>query len=386
MKDAAPMLHDIKDLNLDFEEIDENFAQFRGLPIHTYTDQKIYDFEIDTIFEGSWQFLCPVAKVSKPGDIYEGRIGRSNVFVTRNADGELRGFLNFCRHRGFKLVEENASDKKLIRCRYHAWAFDLNGELRAAPNTDDQPGFKKCDHSLIPISVTEWGPIVMVNTDPDARSLFEEHPQIKRWVEKYGVKTDPEHYEEYVEKTIHQQSNWKLWYDNGTECYHCNTIHSASFGEAFDVRDGNYSFELEGGMTSYSFASTEQLLGDELRSLTYASYQIFPGLQLIQQDDLMVLGRMTPTGPDSCDVTVFYMKEKTADLARVDRWIEVWHKTFEEDGEVAEVQQSNMTSPHAKVFQYVESREEPTIFINRVILQAYKDRVAKLERAEEQGC
>ena len=115
-------------------------------------------------------------------------------------------------------------------------------------------------------------------------------------------------------------------------------------------------------MTSYSFASTEQLLGDELRSLTYASYQIFPGLQLIQQDDLMVLGRMTPTGPDSCDVTVFYMKEKTADLARVDRWIEVWHKTFEEDGEVAEVQQSNMTSPHAKVFQYVESREEPTIF------------------------
>ena len=109
--------------------------------------------------------------------------------------------------------------------------------------------------------------------DPNVRSLFEEHPQIKRWVEKSRVKTDRT--QGIRRKDDPSAKQLEALVRQRHECYHCNTIHSASFGEAFDVRDGNYSFELEGGMTSYSFASTEQLLGDELRSLTYASYQIF---------------------------------------------------------------------------------------------------------------
>ena len=359
-------------LGLNMAEIGASMAQFHGLPLHTYYDPEIYAFEQQAIFDKSWQFLCPVHCVAKPGDLYTGIIGRSSVVVTRNADGQLNGFLNICRHRGFRLVEENATGKKMMRCRYHSWAYDLNGNLVVAPDTEEEPGFDKCDHGLVPVSVAEWGPLVYVNPDPNATPLLDHFPQLEDWADRIGINRNPKDYSLYRQFTLHQKSNWKLWYDNGTECYHCPTIHSASFGDAFDVRDGAYSYDLEGRVTSYAFKSTDQLLGDELRSLTYASYQTFPGLQLIQQDDLTIIGSMTPTGPETCDFTTFYLKEVGAVDARVDQWIGVWQQTFEEDGAVAEIQQTNIKAPGAKPFRYISKREEPTIFINRAIWEAYK--------------
>ena len=361
------------DLGLDVAKIDEDMAHCRGLPLHTYSDPKVYDFELSAIFERKWQFLCPVHKVASPGDLCTGTVGRSQVVVTRAQDGSLNGFLNVCRHRGFKLVEENALGKKLMRCRYHSWAYDLNGKLVAAPNTDDEQGFEKCDHGLVRLAVEQWGPLVFVNLDPDARPLREEHPQLEGWVARAGMKTDPSAYELYREECLNQESNWKLWYDNGTECYHCPTIHSESFGQAFDVRDGSYEYALEGQMTAYAFRSTDQLVDGELRSLTYGSYQVFPGLQLIQQDDLMVIGSMTPTGPESCEFRTYYLMEAGADKTRVDQWIKIWSQTYAEDGEVAEIQQKNIKAPRAAIFRYVSKTEEPTIFINRLIWKSYKE-------------
>jgi hypothetical protein len=82
---------------------------------------------------------------------------------------------------------------------------------------------------------------------------------------------------------------------------------------------------------------------------------------------------MVPTGPETCDYTTYYLKEVGADDARVDQWISIWQQTFEEDGAVAEIQQKNIKAPGAKPFRYVSKREEPTIFINRLIWGAYKD-------------
>ncbi len=359
-------------LGLDMEKTDADIAQFRGLPLHAYFDPTIFAFEQEAIFDKSWQFLCPAQCVAKPGDLFKGQIGRSSIVVTRDKKGGLNAFLNICRHRGFKLVEENASGKPTLRCRYHGWTYDLQGNLIGAPDTRDEPGFDLCDHGLIQVSVAEWGPLVFVNPDPNAAPFLDCFPQLEAWADEIGINRSASDYEPYKQFTIHQQSNWKLWYDNGTECYHCPTIHSGSFADAFDVREGSYDYRLEGGVTSYAFKSTEQLVGDELRSLTYASYQTFPGLQFIQQDDLTIIGVMVPTGPETCTYTTYYLKEVGADEARVDQWIDVWQQTFEEDGAVAEIQQANIKAPGAQPFRYVSNREEPTIFINRLIWDAYK--------------
>jgi phenylpropionate dioxygenase-like ring-hydroxylating dioxygenase large terminal subunit len=359
-------------VGLDIDQIGADLAEARGLPLRTYYDPEIHAFELETIFDRTWQALCPVHEVMTPGSIYAGTVGRTPVLVTRGQDGRLSGFLNVCRHRGFQIMDEGRSSGRLLRCRYHAWAYDLNGALVVAPDTDNEPGFSKCDHGLVEVLVEEWGPVVFVNPDPKARPLLEAHPQLEGWADRANISRDPARYEPYKEFTLHQRSNWKLWYDNGTECYHCPTVHSKSFGDAFDVRDGNYSYELDGGMTTYAFKSTAQEIDGVLRSLKYGSYQVFPGVQLIQQDDMMILGRMIPTGPESCEFKTFYLKEVGADPDRVDRWIDIWQQTYVEDGEVTEVQQRNIKSPNARPFRYIAAREEPTLFINRLIWEAYR--------------
>ena len=89
-------------------------------------------------------------------------------------------------------------------------------------------------------------------------------------------------------------------------------------------------------------------------------------------DDLMILAKMTPTGPQSCRFTAHYLMERGADPQRVDDWIGIWNQTYDEDAAAVEVQQGNLVSGRAREFRFVSNREEPALFINRLIWEAYK--------------
>ena len=62
--------------------------------------------------------------------------------VTRARDGKLRAFRNVCRHRGFPLAE-GEGQRETLQCPYHAWTYGLDGSLRAAPRSDEEPHFPK---------------------------------------------------------------------------------------------------------------------------------------------------------------------------------------------------------------------------------------------------
>ena len=364
------------DLGIDIASVDRNFEDFRSLPIHTYFDPRVYDFELGAIFDSSWQYFAPLEKLAAPGDVVAGRVGRVPIAVARAEDGELYGFVNICRHRGYSVVRGDKRNCRRLVCGYHAWSYRLNGQLAAAPDTENELNFDPAEHGLLPVSVDTWGPAVFVNPDPQAISLRATHPQLETWAVEREFVTDPEHYRLHREVVSDQQGNWKLWYDNGVECYHCPLIHGRSFGEAFKVADGQYSHRLDGRMMSYAFDAGDGGDGEHLRSATYRSFQIFPGCQIIQQDDIMILAKMVPTGPESCRFTAHYLAEKSADPERVERWLEVWARTYDEDAAAIAVQQANLKSGRAREFRYVSKREEPALFINRLIWDAYKAHLA----------
>ncbi len=362
-------------LGIDIDAVERQLAEHRSLPIHTYYDPSVYEFELDAIFHRSWQYFDLIERLATPGDIVVGMVGLIPVAVTRADDGELHGFVNICRHRGFRVVEGNKRNCRLMVCRYHAWSYNLKGELTRAPDTESEPGFDKSEFGLLPVRVDTWGPAVFVNPDPEAASLRESFPRMDEWTERFQFIMEPGRYTLHREIVKPQQSNWKLWYDNGTECYHCPIVHGESFGEAFKVKEGEYEFFLDGGMTSYAFKASTGEIGSKsghLRSQTYRSFQTFPGCQVIQQDDLMIVSKMTPTGPDSCVFTSHYLAEKDADPKRVDEWIAIWDQTFTEDGEVAEVQQINIRSDRAPLFRYISGREAPSQYITKLIWDTYK--------------
>src|SRR5207237_6435732 len=94
------------------------------------------------------------------------------IAVVRGRDEQLRAFLNVCRHRGAVLVE-GSGRRETLQCHYHAWTYDLDGKLRAAPRANREPDFDGEGISLLELAVEIWGPLVFVNPSAEAAPLEE---------------------------------------------------------------------------------------------------------------------------------------------------------------------------------------------------------------------
>src|SRR3954449_2235425 len=142
----------------------------RALPWAWYADADVLRREGERIFARSWQYAGHLGQIGDPGGFFAATAGQIPVVVTRARDGELRAFLNVCRHRGH-IVATGSGARETLQCPYHAWTYGLDGRLRAAPRSDREPGFDFDDLGLHEILVGTWGPFVFVNPDADAAPL-----------------------------------------------------------------------------------------------------------------------------------------------------------------------------------------------------------------------
>src|SRR5205823_9339747 len=123
----------------------------RTLPYSWYTDPEILRREEERILRPAWQYVGHTGQLATPG-YFATKVGRTPVVVTRDRDGGLRGFVNVCRHRGFALAEGEAS-RETLQCPYHAWTYGLDGRLRKAPRSEEEPEFPQDELGLLPVAV-----------------------------------------------------------------------------------------------------------------------------------------------------------------------------------------------------------------------------------------
>ncbi|NKU54873.1 Rieske 2Fe-2S domain-containing protein, partial [Rhodococcus hoagii] len=119
------------------------------LPAPFYYAPEIHRLEQEKIFAKSWQYACHESAVAKPGDYAVTRAGSVPIIVTHGKDGQLRGFVNVCRHRLHAIAEENGN-KPLLQCPYHGWTYGLDGQLKTAPRSKREPNFDCSTISLEP--------------------------------------------------------------------------------------------------------------------------------------------------------------------------------------------------------------------------------------------
>jgi len=131
-----------------------------------YTDPRVLEVEERRLFRPSWQYVGPLECVRRAGDQMVGRLVRVPVVVVRDGDGELRGFLNVCRHRGSVVVAADGNAPRL-RCPYHAWTYDLDGTLRSAPQCGPEVSAELADLGLLPVRVATFGPFVFASAAAD---------------------------------------------------------------------------------------------------------------------------------------------------------------------------------------------------------------------------
>jgi choline monooxygenase len=208
------------------------------LPYSWYTDEELLRRERSRIFACSWQYAGRAAQVAQPASFLATDAGGIPIVVTRDDGGELRAFLNVCRHRGAVLTE-GCGERSTIQCHYHAWTYDLDGSLRTAPRSDREPDFDKSELSLIAASVGTWGPFLFVNPDPDAVPLAEHLGELPEILAR-DIEVDGLVFHSRVE--FGANANWKIVVENFLECYHCATAHPA-FSDEVDVHPDRYLLE-----------------------------------------------------------------------------------------------------------------------------------------------
>ena len=123
------------------------------LPPEAYFDDGWFEQEQRALFGRSWHLAAAVEELVYPGDFVTLVAGRDPLLVIRGADGELRAFHNFCRHRGHQLLEQTGNARTGIVCPYHFWNFAIDGSLRRVPQEAEFAAVDLAGYGLLPAAV-----------------------------------------------------------------------------------------------------------------------------------------------------------------------------------------------------------------------------------------
>ena len=211
------------------------------LPWDWYRDPRVLAVEERRLFRPSWQYVGPLECLQRPGDQMVGRLLRVPVVVVRDGDGELRGFLNVCRHRGSLVVPADGNAPRL-RCPYHAWTYGLDGTLRSAPQCGPEIAAELADLGLLPVRVATFGPFVFASAAADGPPLEAVIGDLAEVVAGVGLDLGGLRRRQRFDYTL--AANWKIHLENYLECYHCPVAHPG-FSAVMDVGPGRY--ELTAG-------------------------------------------------------------------------------------------------------------------------------------------
>lgn len=292
----------------------------RTPPWSWYTDPAILRREHERIFRRAWQYAGHLGELQGPGSYFASETGPVPVVVTLDTDGTLRGFLNVCRHRG-AILATDARRRGTLQCPYHAWTYRLDGRLRAAPRSGEDPAFDASRLGLVPVSVATWGPFVFANPDPDAAPLMDALGDLPETVAAHGLDVDALRINRRVRYEI--RANWKIALENYLECYHCQINHP---GLVDVIDERRLTLDPHGRRASmWAPAHPASLDGrgpiDANGPVAEGQNHLwFPTLKfnVLPGHLNLSIGPLWPTGPETCAGYLDYWFGDSADA----RWIE----------------------------------------------------------------
>ena len=219
----------------EFEAIKSGYHKDPSLSLslhkEAYINPSWHKTDLESIIGKTWQWVCHVEKLKKPGSYTTINIANQPIMVIRDDKKILRAFYNVCKHRAHKLIDGEGLTNR-ITCPYHAWTYDLDGKLVRAPHTEKLDKFELKDICLNEVQVEEFCGFVFVNLDKEATSLQAQSENLENEIKHWAPDIEKLTFGHRLEYDI--KSNWKNVVDNFLECYHCPTAHK-DFCELVDM-------------------------------------------------------------------------------------------------------------------------------------------------------
>src|SRR6266404_5923235 len=346
-----------------FRKTAETFAAgAKTLPQRYFVSSEVFAEEQERIFSKQWVLVGHQGELAKAGDYLVAKVASESLVIVRDKGGEVHGFYNVCRHRGSRLIENRNGRSLGIQCPYHAWTYALDGRLIGTPHMDDVPGFDKADYSLHAVNLALWEGFIFVN-------LGDSPAPLEEWFAPLAGKFSHWNLAKlWSAKRIEYEvrANWKLMFENYSECYHCPGVHpmlskvSPYDSAENDLTEGPFlggfmkinkgkSLTMSGEACAMAIdrppSQSSGVAGEDGERVFY--YSIFPNMLLSMHPDYVMVHQLWPQSPERtlilCD-WFFHPDAFSRDDFKPEDAIEFWDVTNKQDWHVCELSQQGIAS------------------------------------------
>jgi phenylpropionate dioxygenase-like ring-hydroxylating dioxygenase large terminal subunit len=319
------------------ETADLPLERAQALPGEAFHSPELFALERERLLPGEWLALAHVSEIPDAGDLVSADLLGEPVMVVRGADGAVRTLSRVCQHRGMDLLEGDTGERgrRILRCPYHLWAYELDGRFRSGPDMRNAPHFDPACVALPSFQTEVFEGFVFATRDGGGPSVAERlGPLRDRFLAPWRMAEA----KVVWQKRWESRFNWKLLVENFMEPYHHQGSHLRTLEPIMPSRGCSTE-------AADDHASAVKLpLKDDLRRRIAATgplpgFTPFPGLSLDEHGAWWVfLGyptfllfaapdrfywyRLLPSGPDTCDLTTSMLVHPDA-LAAPDyeRWL-----------------------------------------------------------------
>lgn len=336
---------------------DSKFPQvLNTLPAALYTNPAQFEKEKSEIFRKKPVLVGLTAMIPNPNMRFQCSILGVPILVTRNREGVVKAFMNVCTHRGAKLCDaDTPTEGGRVSCPYHAWTFDMDGELIGIPRQEVFDGLDKSKLGLTPLPCREAGGLIWVGLDPEAEVDFSSiEGDLAADLDAIGV---PD-MRLFKTATFPVKANWKLVMDTMNDSYHVIRLHRNSIGKFFvdaqDVIDpigphlrvSAHRGNFEKAATA-SFKTFEQAM-----EMMLFAYTLFPNAVVVPSPGFISVGIMEPVSLTETNVHYYMLAYDGVPDEKLQRSFDLMGTVFgAEDYWAAEQCQQGLSSGALKEVQ-----------------------------------
>lgn len=358
-------------------KLSENRALEPSLPREAYWDAAFFERERERIFCDQWFYVGRSQELSEVGAYRVIDVAGESIILIRAQDG-LHAHLNFCRHRGSRLLCGEGVVHGSIRCPYHSWAYALDGRLVASPFVV-QEAVAPESRRLHAVCVDEWQGFAFVHLSLEntaQATLAQQLGPIPARLARYPLG------ELKVARSIRYEvaANWKVMLENYNECYHCAGVHpelchvvpafkqhggsDLDWENGIPHRDGAWTFTANGTSARAPFAT----LSDE-EKVRHKGELIYPNFMLSLAADHVAAFSLWPHAPDATTIVadfLFHPEEMAKPAFDPSDVVDFWDLVNRQDWHICESVQAGMRS-RAFRYGYYAPMEDASLDIRRYL-------------------
>ena len=378
----------IVDLNK-IESAKDSINEANGLPNECYLNDEYFKIERERVFFNNWIVVGVSSSVPEIGDAKPFDLMGVPLLILRDKNNKIRVFHNVCSHRGMILVNEECKLKNTIRCPYHSWSYNFDGELIATPhvggmNIHEADGFIKSKSNLKEVSTHVWMDLIFININKNKKNFEESiHPLEQQW-SKFISKEDQKlirHAKDFGYFNMEVQSNWKLAIENYCESYHLPWVHPelnrvSNLKDHYHIEDISETFSGQGSNKySQQFDGNKKLStfpnwpNDLYQNSEYVS--LFPNVMLGIHVDHFYAFWLEPLSNKNTreHFEMYYVGDESASS---DEYKEIrkknfafWQEVMNEDVGVIEGMQKGRSSPAYNGGNFSPVMDTPTLMFHK---------------------